>query len=96
VRVSGLIREAVCVRTSKRHAALPIGRTARIAYEIDAMRAACSKAAQTLMSKKTLDEVELEECARLDDALGHAHRVLKCAVRNVMLSRLNRRSRTRQ
>ncbi len=48
------------------------------------------------MSKKTLDETELEECARLDDALSLAHRVLKGAVRNVMLSRLNRRSRTRQ
>ena len=84
------------MRTSKRHAALPIGRTARIAYEIDAMRAACSKAAQSLMNKKTLDEVELEECARLDDGLARAHRILKCAVRNVMLSRLNRRSRTRQ
>jgi hypothetical protein len=84
------------VRTTKRHAALPIGRTARIAYEIDAMRAGCSKAAQSLMNKKSLDEVELEECARLDDALAHAHRILKCAVRNVMLSRLNRRSRTRQ
>lgn len=84
------------MRTTKRNAALPIGRTARIAYEIDAMRAACSKAAQVLMSKKTLDEVELEECARLDDALAHAHRILKYAVRNVMLSRLNRRSRTRR
>lgn len=60
------------------------------------MRAACSKAAQVLVSKKTVDEVELEECARLDDALAHAHRVLKSAVRNVMLSRLNRRSRTRR
>ncbi len=60
------------------------------------MRAACSKAAQALLSKKTLDEVELEECARLDDALAYAHRILKCAVRNVMLSRLNRRSRTRR
>lgn len=84
------------MRTTKRNAALPIGRTARIAYEIDAMRAACSKAAQVLMCKKTLDEVELEECARLDDALAHAHRILKYAVRNVMLSRLNRRSRTRR
>ena len=81
---------------SKRHAVLPIGRTARISYEIDAMRAACSKAAQSLMNKKTIDEVELEECARLDDALAHAHRILKCAVRNVMLSRLNRRSRTKR
>jgi hypothetical protein len=92
----GLISQAERVRSTKRHTALPIGRTARIAYEIDAMRASCSKAAQVLMNKKTLDEAELDECARLDDALAHAHRILKYAVRNVMLSRLNRRSRTRQ
>lgn len=57
------------------------------------MRASCSRAAQVLMKKKSLDEKELEECARLDDALSLAHRILKAAVRNVMLSRLNRRSR---
>jgi hypothetical protein len=43
-----------------------------------------------------LDEAELDECARLDDALSLAHRILRNAVRNVMLSRLNRRSRTRR
>jgi hypothetical protein len=83
------------VRSTKRHSALPIGRTARIAYEIDAMRAACSKAAQALLAKDPPNEAELEECARLDEGLGQAHRLLKATVRNVMLSRLNRRSRAR-
>jgi hypothetical protein len=81
------------VRSSKRYSALPIGRTARIAYEIDAMRLACSKAAQALMKKDILDEAELEECARLDDALAQAHRLLKSTVRSVMISRISRRSR---
>ncbi len=84
------------MRTTKRDPALPIGRTARIAYEIEAMRAGCCKAAQVVLSRKTLNEAELEECARLDDALAQAHRLLKTTVRNLMLSRLNRRSRTRQ
>lgn len=84
------------MRTTKRKAVLPIGRAARIAYEIDAMRAACCTAAQVVVNRKTLNEIELEECARLDEALAQAHRVLKCAVRNVMLSRLHRRSRTRR
>lgn len=83
------------VRTSKRNAALPIGRTARIAYELDAMRAACSQAAQDLVRQNPMDEIELDECARLDEALAQAHRILKGAVRNVMLSRLNRKTRTR-
>ena len=81
--------------TNKRHATLPIGRTARIAFEIDTMRANCSKAAQIIINKKPLDEAELEECARLDDALAHAHRILKSAVRRIMISRINRRSRAK-
>jgi hypothetical protein len=72
---------------------LPIGRTARVAYEIDAMRAACCKAAQILARKNPVDIEELEECARLDDALAQAHRLLKGTVRRVMISRLSRRSR---
>ena len=83
------------MRSTKNHAALPIGRTARVAYEMDALRAACSKAANVLVRKSALDEAELEECAQLDDALAHAQRILKAAVRNVMLSRLSRNSRAR-
>ena len=83
------------MRTTKRHSSLPIGRTARLAYDIDALRLDCSKAAQTLVRRHHLDEAELEECARLDDALAEAHRILKLAVRDVMLTRLSRRSRLR-
>ncbi len=64
-----------------------------MAFEIDAIRAECSKAAQSLVKRKPLDEAELEECARLDDALAQAHRLLKYTVRKVMLSRISRRSR---
>ena len=84
------------MRSTKSHAALPIGRTARIAYDLDLLRAACSKAAGSLVNKTTLNEAELEECAQLDDALAAAQRILKAAVRNVMLSRLSRNSRARQ
>ena|SRR5579872_3860720 len=84
-----------CVRSTKSHASLPIGRTARLVYDLDALRAACSKAAGTLVKRRTFDEDELEECAQLDDALAEAQRVLKSAVRNVMLSRLSRNSRAR-
>jgi hypothetical protein len=47
------------------------------------------------MAKKPLAEADLEECARLDDALAQAHRLLKGTVRNIMLSRLTRKSRAR-
>lgn len=83
------------VRSTKNHAALPIGRTARLAYELDTLRAGCSKAAATILSKPAVDEAELEDCAQLDEALAMAQRVLKSAVRTVMLSRLSRHSRSR-
>jgi hypothetical protein len=59
------------------------------------MRAACCKAAQAALAKDPPDDSELEECARLDDGLARAHRLLKATVRQVMLLRLNRRSRAR-
>jgi hypothetical protein len=66
-----------------------------MAFEIDVIRAACSKSAQALVNKRPLDERELEECARLDDALAEAQRLLKGTVRDIMLSRLRRRSRAK-
>jgi hypothetical protein len=78
------------VRTTNQQVALPIGRTARLAYQVDALRADCSQAARDLVNEKTLDEATLEDCARLDEALARAQRILKCAVRDVMLSRLSR------
>ncbi len=56
------------------------------------MRLACCKAAQALMNKDLVDEAELDECARLDEALAEAHRLLKGTVRAVMISRITRRS----
>ncbi len=85
------------VRIQKRDSAdstLPIGRAARVAFELEAMRAACSRSAKVIIQTRPLDEGELEDCAVLDDALAAAHRILKAAVRDVMLDRLNRRSRS--
>lgn len=84
------------MRSTKIHATIPIGRTAKLAYELDHLRAGCIQAAAVLVKQGTFDGAELEECARLDDALAQAQRVLKAAVRNIMLSRLSRNSRTAQ
>jgi hypothetical protein len=89
------LNEAEDVRANKRNTLLPIGRTARIAYEIEAMRGACSKAAAAISNKKEIDMNELDECARLDEALAQAHRLLKATVRNVMLSRIQRRTKAK-
>jgi hypothetical protein len=76
-----------------RNVKLPIGRTAKLVFEIDALRAQCSKAAQVMLSQNPMDGMEFEECARLDDALAEAHRILKGNLRNIMLSRISRHSR---
>jgi hypothetical protein len=74
-------------------AMLPIGRTARVACQLDVLRAECCKAAGAITGEKQIDEVELEEAARLDDALAHAQRVLKSTVGRIIIARLKRRSR---
>jgi hypothetical protein len=83
------------VKSTKRYAGLPIGTTARIAFEIDSTRAGCGKVAEMLLRDDPVDEAQLEECIRLDDALARAHRLLKATVRGIMMSRLKRGSRAR-
>ena len=84
------------VRLNKSKVILPIGRTAQVAFQIEAMRAECCAAARILSSEKNLNEAELEECACLDDALAEAQRILKSTVAEVMISRLKRRSRVEE
>lgn len=65
-----------------------------MAFQIEAMRAECCAAAQLLVNEEAENGAELEECARLDDALAGAQRLLKSTVANVMIARLKRRSQT--
>jgi len=83
------------VRRVKHEITLPIGRTAKLAFELDEARAGCCQAARRLLTKPVVNEAELDECARLDEALAKAHRLLKGTVKGIMLSRLKRRSRAR-
>jgi|SRR5215469_3296946 len=81
------------VRVNRNKVFIPIGRAAQVAFQIEALRAECCAAAHLLVNQKPLNEAELEECARLDDALADAQRILKSTVAGVMISRLKRRSR---
>jgi hypothetical protein len=63
---------------------------------MDSVRGECSKAARVLLKKSPFNEIELEECARIDDAVARSQRLLKTAVRNIMLARLARRSRAKR
>ena len=80
------------MKTKKSKITLPIGRAGLLAYQINVLRDDCCAAAEKMLREKTLDEAELEECARLDDALAEAQRVLKSAVSRIAYSRLVRRS----
>jgi hypothetical protein len=82
------------VSLNKSKVILPIGRVAQVAFQIEAMRAECCAAAHLLVNENVPNEAELEECARLDDALAEAQRLLKTTVANVMIARLKRRSQT--
>ena len=81
------------MRANKQKIRLPIGRTLRLACQIEAMRVECCAAAEKLMRQKQIDEAELDECARLDDALAAAQRLFKHTVTKITLARLKRRIR---
>jgi hypothetical protein len=74
---------------------LPIGRVAMAAFQLNILRDACCEAAELLIRQKPLNEAELEECARLDDALAQAQRLLKSTVARITYARLKRRSRAK-
>jgi hypothetical protein len=76
--------------TTRTHVKLPIGRTARLVFELDAIRGECAKAAADLLDQPDMDGNEFEECAKLDDAIGQAHRLLKAHLRRIMLARIKR------
>lgn len=80
------------MKVNKSKAIVPIGRTAQIAFQLEALRAECCAAAKILTGETPLNEAELEECARIDDAIAKAQYILKSTVASVMISRLRRRS----
>jgi hypothetical protein len=83
------------MKPKKQKVSLPLGRTALIALQLNSLRDECCEAAEQLCRYKKINESELDECARLDDALAEAQRVLKFAVADIASSRLQRRSRVR-
>ncbi len=59
---------------------LPLEYATELAMELHLMRAECSDAASHLIEEAPLDEVGLEECAVLDEALARAQSILQAAV----------------
>lgn len=69
-----------------------MGRTTLLAFQMNSLRDECCAAAEKILCQKPLNEAELDECARLDDALADAQRLLKSAVARIAFSRLKRRN----
>ena len=93
-RRSARVRQDL-MRVNKNKVRLPIGHAARLTVQLEALRMECCQAAETLMKRKKLDEQDLEECARLDDGLAEAYRILKSTITQITLARLKRRIRTK-
>ncbi len=70
--------------------ALPLDYAAELAFEMHLMRAECSEAAQRLVEQTPLDEAGLEECARLEETLAQAQRLLSATVERIRASRAER------
>ncbi|HEX4265538.1 MAG TPA: hypothetical protein VH597_14475 [Verrucomicrobiae bacterium] len=83
------------MKSKKSKISLPIGRTALLAFQLNSLRDECCEAADKMLRQTQVNEAELEECARLDDALAEAQRVLKTVVGQIAFSRLKRRSQTK-
>jgi hypothetical protein len=81
------------MKAKKTKVSLPLGRAGLLAFQINGLRDECCEAADKLMKEKNINEDELDECARLDDALAEAQQVLRSAVARIAYSRLKRRSR---
>lgn len=63
--------------------ALPLDCASEIIVELQLLRSECCLTADQLTRRTPLDEPGLEECARLDDALAQAHRLLLGVVREI-------------
>jgi hypothetical protein len=83
------------MKIKKAKISLPLGRAGLLAAQINSLRDQCCEAAEKLVQQDPLNEAELDECARLDDGLAAAQRVLKSTVASIACSRLLRRSRAK-
>lgn len=69
---------------------LPLDYATELAMEMHMMRAECSEAARRTVKELPLDEIGLEECALLDDALARAQMILHGAVTCIRQLRASR------
>ncbi len=79
------------MNSPRQFVAVPLDYAAELAFEMHLMRAECSDAARQLLDQTPPDEGALEECARLEEALAKAHRLLQGTVTAIRAARTERR-----
>jgi hypothetical protein len=75
----------------KNSISLPLEYAAQLVFELHSMRRECSEFASHLLTQENADERDLEDCARLDDALARASQVLRDALHGIRIERTKRR-----
>jgi hypothetical protein len=66
---------------------LPLEYAAQLVFELHSMRRECSEFASHLLTQQNVNDHDLEECARLDDALARASQVLGDALDRIRIER---------
>jgi hypothetical protein len=67
--------------------ALPLEYAAELAFELHLLRGECSQTAQRIISQHPVDALELDDCAKLDEALAKAYCLLQSTVNRIRESR---------
>ena len=64
--------------------------TVAILFRIHLVRGDCCEMAQGLLEKKPTDERGLDDCARVEEALGRSYRILQTTLRSLQRTRAGR------
>jgi len=78
------------MESPEKSSTLPLDYAAELAFELHMMRGECCEAATEIVAHPPVDLGELEECARLDDALARAHRLLQHTINGIKQRRAHR------
>ncbi len=78
------------VKKATRPTAILFENAVDLMFEIYLMRGDCSILAKSLMARNRLDELSLEECARLDDTLATAFKSLQATLKSIQDERRSR------
>jgi hypothetical protein len=87
IKVSPIL---AAMKSPDKSAVLPLEYAAELAFELHLLRGECGDMAREIVNQETLDDGALEECARLEDALAKAYRILSGTIKEIKALRESR------